>query len=100
MTLALPGQTLSLFRDVPGTFPADLRTIVNPELLALLGRIDTTPNTTRGSGARDWSNLRQRIHYIADLFRVYQERPSLLGGPFTAEQVAVINAGRRPGGDL
>jgi hypothetical protein len=100
MTLSLPGQTLSLGADVPGGFPPDLRRIDNPELAALLGRIDPTPDTTRGSGAEDWSNLSQRIHYIADLFRVYQERPPLLSEPFTAEQVAVIKAGGRPAGRL
>ncbi|MGE5232814.1 MAG: hypothetical protein ACM3OB_01795, partial [Acidobacteriota bacterium] len=73
MTLSLPGETLSLSADVPGSFPTDLQTINSPELAALLGRIDPTPDTTRGSGAEDWSNLRQRIHFIADLFRVYQE---------------------------
>jgi hypothetical protein len=100
MTLSLPDQTLSLARDVPGTFPADLETIDNPRLAALLARIDPTPGTTRGSGADDWSNLAQRIHYIADLFRVYQERAVLLSEPFTAEQIAVIKAGGRPAGPL
>jgi hypothetical protein len=95
MTLSLPGQTLSLGADVPGGFPADLRTIENRELAGLLGRIDPTPDSTRGSGARDWSNLEERVHFIADLFRVYQERPAVLSEPFTAEQVAVIKAGGR-----
>jgi hypothetical protein len=100
MTLSLPGQTLSLGADVPGSFPVDLRRIDNPELAALLARIDPTPDTTRGSGARDWSNLRQRIHYIADLFRVFEERTALLSQPFTAQQVALIKAGGRPAGPL
>ena len=100
MTLALPGEVLSLARDVPGAFPADLRTIDNRELRALIARIVPTPDTTRGSGVEDWSNLTERIHFIADLFRVYQERPILLSAPFTAEQVAVIKSGRRPPGQL
>ena len=40
MTLSLPGRVLSLGRDVPGTFPAELATIDNPDLRALLDRID------------------------------------------------------------
>jgi hypothetical protein len=100
MTLILPGEVLSLGRDVPGTFPSDLETIDNPDLRALLGRIDPTPDTTRGSGADDWSILGERIHFIADLFRVYQERPTLLSDPFTAEQMAVIKSGGRPAGPL
>ena len=100
MTLALPGEVLSLARDVPGAFPADLRMIDNRDLRALLGLIDPTPDSTRGSGAEDWSNLAERIHFIADLFRVYQARPTLQRAPFTAEQVAVIKSGRRPAGRL
>jgi hypothetical protein len=89
-----------LGRDVPGTFPADLRTITNPELSGLLDRVDPTPDTTKGSGARDWANLDQRIHYIADLFRVYQETEAMMTPPFSPEQVAVIEAGGRPAGRL
>ena len=100
MTLALPGVVLSLGRDVPGAFPGDLQTIDNRDLRALLGVIDPTPDTTRGSGAEDWSNLTERIHFIADLFRVYQARPTLQSAPFTADQVGLIKSGRRPAGRL
>jgi hypothetical protein len=100
MTLALPGEVLRLARDVPGAFPADLTMIEDPDLRALLTLIDPTPDTTRGSGAENWSDLSQRLHYIADLFRVYQERSTLLGDPFTPDQVAVIKSGGRPAGRL
>jgi hypothetical protein len=100
MTLSLPGETLNLGVEVPGSFPADLKVIDNPDLAALLRRVDPTPDSTRGSGAHNWSSLTQRIHFIADLFRVYQERSELLTEPFTAEQVAVIKAGGRPAGRL
>ncbi len=100
MTLSLPGQALSLGSDVRGAFPAELATIDNPDLRALLARLDRTPHTTRGSGAANWSRLTDRINYIADLFRVYQHDPKLLSDAFTAEQVAVIKAGGRPGGRL
>lgn len=100
MTLSLPGEVLSLGRDVPGTFPASLKTIDNPDLRALLSRVRAMEDTTRGSGTDDWSNLMERIHFIADLFRVYQEHPTLLSDPFTPEQVAVIKSGGRPAGRL
>ena len=100
MTLALPGEVLSLGRDVPGAFPADLKTIDNPDLRALLLRIDPTPDTTRGSGADDWSALSERSHFIADLFRVNEQRPSLLSDPFTPEQESVIKSGGLPAGRL
>ena len=100
MTLSLPGETLSLARDVPGVFPAELRSTDNTDLRELLARVDATPETTRGSGARDWSDLNERIHYIADLFRVYQQNVELHSAPFRAEQAALIKAGARPAGDL
>lgn len=82
MTLAVPGQVLDLGRDVSGAFPPDLRAITDPRLGELLARVDPTPDTTRGSGARDWSQLSERIHYIADLFRVNQENARLFEPPF------------------
>ena len=101
MTLALPGgRVLDLGRDVPGSFPADLATPTDPGLTELLALIDPTPDSTRGSGASDWSNLGERMHYIADLFRVFQEDESMGSPPFTPEQVAVIRAGGRPSGHL
>ena len=100
MTLALPGEVLSLGRDVPGAFPAPLQTIEDGDLGALLSLIDPTPDTTRGSGAEDWSNLPERIHFIADLFRIYQTRPTLHRDPFTAQQVVVIKSGGHPTGQL
>ena len=100
MTLALPGEVLSLGSDVPGPFPADLKTIDNPDLRALLLRIDPTPDNTRGSGADDWSMLSERSHFIADLFRVYEQHPSLLSNPFTPEQESVIKSGGVPAGRL
>jgi hypothetical protein len=100
MTLSLPGQALSLGRDVPGVFPAELKTIDNADLRALLSRVDRTPDTTRGSGADSWSRLTDRINYIADLFRVYQHDAKVLGDAFSAEQVEVIRAGGRPAGRL
>jgi hypothetical protein len=87
MTLSVAGETLRLGRDVPGTFPAELERIDNAELRALLGRLDRTPNTTRGSAAKRWSSLTDRINYIADLFRVYQDEPKLLEDPFTPEEM-------------
>jgi hypothetical protein len=100
VTLSLPGEVLDLGRDVPGAFPAELKTIDDPDLRALLGRLDRTPDTTRGSGAERWSSLTDRINYIADFFRVYQGDPKLLGDPFTAEQATVIRSGGRPAGRL
>ena len=99
-TLALPGETLRLGRDVPGAFPEHLRTLADPDLVALLATIDRTPDALRGSGADDWARLPDRMQYIADLFRARHEATSLLGPPFSPEQTRAIRAGERPGGRL
>jgi len=100
MTLRLPGVVLHLGRDVSGEFPPELRTIDYSPLRTLLASIDPTPNATVGSGAEDWANLRQRMRYIADLFRCWHARPELFTAPFTAVQVAAMVDGRRPEGSL
>jgi hypothetical protein len=101
MTLRMPGGVvLHLGRDVVGEFPAELRQIEHPALLALLATVDPTPNATRGSGASDWANLKERLHYIADLFRCWHGRPELFAAPYTTAQVAAMREGRRPEGEL
>jgi hypothetical protein len=101
MAIGLPGGArLPLGQDLPGPFPASLRAIADPELVELLGRIDPTPDSPRDSGAADWADLPDRLHFIADFFRTYQEKGDLWRPPFLAEQVAVIRDGRRPEGVL
>ena len=100
MTLRMPGVVLHLSRDVVGEFPAELRELSYPPLVTLLATVDPTPNATRGSGATDWSNLQQRMHFIADLFRCWHARSELFSAPYTADQIAAMRRGQRPGGDL
>jgi hypothetical protein len=100
MTLRLPGVVLHLGRDLSGEFPPEFRTIDYAPLRTLLASIDPTPNATAGSGAADWANLRERMHYIADLFRCWHARPELFTAPFTGAQVAALRDGRRPDGSL
>jgi hypothetical protein len=100
MTLALPGEVLRLGRHLAAPFPQRLERIENPDLQALLQRVDPTPDTPVASGAENWADLPERMHFIADLFRTYQERPVLFSPPFTVEQVKVIREGGRPAGRL
>jgi len=100
MMLTLPGQVLRLGQDLPGGFPPDLATATDPELVAFLAPIDPTPDSLKGSGAVDWADLADRIHYIADFFRSQQENPVLRQPPFTPEQVRAIAEGRTPDGTL
>jgi hypothetical protein len=105
MDLPLPGEVLCLAQDVPARpgcpiFPAPLRDPRHPELIALLRRLDRTWGTTAGSGAEDWTDLGERMHYIADLFRARQQEPSLHAPPFSAGQCRAIYAGHPPSGAL
>lgn len=101
MTLGLPhGVRLRLGDDLRAEFPSTLKRIENPDLHALLARIDPTPDSTLDSGAVDWADLRERLHFIADLFRCYHESRDLHEPPFTPDQVAALKAGRRPSGAL
>lgn len=94
MSLRFPaGKLLQLGHDLPGTFPENLRQLDNAELLALLARLDPTPNDLRDSGATDWADLQERLHYIADMFRCSQEEVTLLEAPFTAEELEKIKSG-------
>lgn len=101
MRLELPGgRVLRLGEDLSRSFPLSLRTIEDPELQELLARIDPTPGTLLGSGAEDWADFSQRMHFVADYFRGFQEDSSLLGPPFTPAQMHAMQAGRRPIGRL
>jgi hypothetical protein len=101
MTLHLSrGEVLRLGQDLRAEFPPALMHVARPELQALLVRIDPTPGSREQSGAQDWADLDDRMHFIADLFRAYHARAGLFDAPFTLEQVAALKAGRRPEGRL
>jgi hypothetical protein len=82
MTLELPGgRVLRLGRDLTASYPAALHTLNNPDLRDLLAGVDTTPDSPRGTGGPDWSDLPGRMHFIADLFRCYHEDETLFDEP-------------------
>lgn len=101
MVLCLPhGVRLRLGEDLRAEFPAALKQISSPDLRTLLEQIDPTPDSLRETGAVDWADLPERLHFIVDLFRCYQEAPDLLEPPFTPNQVTAVMAGRLPSGPL
>jgi len=101
MTIGLPHDViLHLGQDLPAEFPPSLKQITLPDLQALLARIDPNPDSTRNSGAIDWSALPDRLHYIIDLFRCYHESIDVFDPPFMAEQVNALEAGQLPEGQL
>jgi hypothetical protein len=95
-----PGVRLRLGEDLDGGFPPSLREIVLPELRDLLDRIDPTRDSPLESGAVDWADLGDRVHFIAEMFRSYQESPFLFEPPFTTAQLERLDAGDRPADPL
>jgi hypothetical protein len=83
MTLRLPGgEVLRLGQDLSRPFPAELRNLSDLNLLKLVERIDPTPDSEAASGALDWADLRERMHFICDFFRAYQNDERLFVPPF------------------
>jgi len=105
MMLSVPADTtptfstLSLGRDLDMPVPPSLRGGL-PFLDSFVKEYDPCPPGGTRCGATDWCDLRQRMHYIVHLFRAYASTPALFGPPFTAEQVAGLQAGNIPIGDL
>jgi hypothetical protein len=101
MTLHLGGtEMLRLGRDLQGAFPQQLEQIRNSRLREVLERVDSTLNSLDQTGAKDWADFADRMHFIADFFRVYQERQQLFEAPYTTEQVELLKSGALPGGRL
>ena len=83
MELNFPkGVNLRLGQDLSAGFPADLQHLTDPELMEMLKKMDPTPDSLKDTAATDWANLSDRLHFIGDLFRCYQETPDLLEPPF------------------
>ena len=101
MRIRLPYGDLRLGDDLPDLparrrFPDMLVTLERPELAALFAQCD------RGlpSRAIDWSDLDDRMRYIANFFRSRQKSLELFEPPFLYEQQAAIAVGRVPEGPL
>ncbi len=86
MSLSLPpGEVVQLGRDLTRPFPAILQTLTNPDLLELLAGVGPIPDTERGSHVKDWADFKDRIRFIADLFRAYRDDQHLFDTPFVAD---------------
>ncbi len=100
MVLALPGRVLALGPHLADEYPEALRRPANAELVELLARFEPLPPAPDQCGARDWSDLHQRMHYIVHLFCAFHLRAELFRPPFTPEQAASIRRGQLPDGEL
>jgi hypothetical protein len=104
MRLVVPGgDSIPLGEDLQVSgqpFPPDLNPLHHPPLVALVKTYDPNLDTLRGSGARNWTNLGNRMAFIADLFRSSQCNAAMFDPPFTEVQVDAMRSGRMPGGRL
>lgn len=104
MTLTLPGgQIMDLGRDVPvgaTSFPAALNPLEYAKLVELVKTYDPNLETLKGSAAKNWTLIGNRMAFIADLFRSRQQDAALFGPPFTKEQLDVLTQGKLPPGRL
>ncbi|MFZ2897732.1 MAG: hypothetical protein WA004_03865 [Saprospiraceae bacterium] len=103
--LSTPTGTLALGEDVPplsdtSPFPDCLCELTVPEVREIALQFDYTPDTLRGSAARNWSDLADRLNYVCDLFRSRQQDPYLFTPPFREEQVGAFCRGTVPEGPL
>ena len=101
MTLTVPPDNrLHLGHDLVAVYPAHLQQLADQDLLSLLAKIDPTPDSLLQSGAADWADLPERMHYITELFRCYHETESLFDSAFSVEQLAELRNGKIPEGPL
>ena len=76
-----PDQELRLGRDLTRPFPEALQTLTDPALLALLRRFESSPDSEAQSGVQDWANFKDRMGFIACMFRAYIDDRNLYGYP-------------------
>ena len=95
-----PDVVVQLDRNLDAAVPASLQALDDPALLQLVSQFEPPAGSVDDCGARDWSDLKQRVHFIIHLFRAFQERSELFSEPFSADQVAVLMNGGVPRGNL
>jgi hypothetical protein len=100
LVLSLPGRMLALGAHLPDEIPEALRSPADTDLAELLARYEPVPPAADDCGARDWSELDQRMHYIAHLFCAFHADASLFDPPFSEKQLASLARGEVPGGEL
>jgi hypothetical protein len=100
MVLSLPGRVLVLGTHLTDAYPEALAQPADADLAELLARFEPVAPAVDDCGARDWSDLQQRMHYIVHMFCAFHLSEHLSRQPFTPEQVASFSRGIVPGGDL
>ena len=100
MVLTLPTRVLALGMNLADAYPDVLEKPADAELIELLALYEPVAPAPDDCGATDWSDLQQRMHYIAHLFRAFHLAEDLSRPPFTAAQLQNISRGLVPDGDI
>jgi hypothetical protein len=100
MVLSLPGRVLALGAHLTDPYPEALAEPANAELTDLLARFEPFAPAADDCGARDWSDIQQRMHYIVHMFCAFHLSEQLSRPPFNREQVASFSRGIVPDGEV
>jgi len=109
MGLELPNgkgglESVPLGEDLPRfkgrNAPPELQRLDNPEANRMVNGWDKSPNSLKGSGAKNWASIPDRMNFILDLFRSRHDDPSLFQAPYSASQKSRLMAGQIPPGPL
>ena len=100
LVLSLPGRVLALGTHLADAYPEALAEPADSELNELLARFEPVAPAPDDCGARDWSDLHQRMHYIVHLFRTFHLSEQLSQPPFNPDQVASFSRGIVPDGEV
>ena len=100
MVLSLPGRVLALGTHLTDAYPEALGKPADAELIELVARFEPVAPALDDCGARDWSDLNQRMHYIVHMFCAFHLSEELARPPFSPEQVASFSGGIVPDGDM
>lgn len=105
MTLRLPEGEIHLGQDLRTSagrelFATPLRSIELTELRSLLATYRADGGSAMESGAADWADIPERMHFILTLFRARQQDRRLFEQPFSDAQRRDIAAGQLPEGAL
>jgi hypothetical protein len=100
LVLRLPTRVLALGSHLADAYPDVLDEPADAELTEFLTRFEPVAPAPDDCGARDWSDLHQRMHYIVHLFRAFHLKEDLSRPPFTPKQVKRFSRGVVPDGEL
>lgn len=97
---------LAVAHDVPAPIQP-LEADSDPSVQAAFALLRRGSGTAQAAGsfvahtaAKDWARIKERMRYIFALFQTFHTDPQVFTRPYTADQLAALDAGQRPAGTL